>query len=178
MGKGVKGNSMKVTSQQFQARSSILLALFVALLSVSSVHAERRARQDLGEVLTPSICQLYPRDNDQLCTTEVQPLAIRAVAISINRPLRRDKSRRKSSRRTRVRVGVFSDKDGHLTNRRRTLPKGTYSLRLGAVAVKDRSVAVHDLKVLPELLKVQSGEPQFLTVAHESWEGNPILVAY
>jgi hypothetical protein len=178
MGKGGKGNSMKVTSQQFQARSSMLLALFVALLSVSSVQAERRTRQDLGEVLTPSICQLYPRDDDQLCTTEVQPLAIRAVVISTKRSLRRDKNRSKSPRRIRVRGWIYSDKDGHLTNRRRKLPRGTYSLRLRAVAVKDKSFAVDDLRILPGLLKVHKGEPQFLTVAHESWDNNPILVAY
>lgn len=170
---------MKRSLRQCNTRFLLVLALFVALFSVSAAHAQRRARQDLGEVLTASICQLYPRDDQQLCTTEVQPLAIRAVAISINRSLRPVENRsKKQRRRKRVRVGVVSNEDGHLTNRRRIVPKGTYVLRLRAVAVKGQAVSVDDLRMVPGLLKVQSGTPQFLTVTHKDWDSNPILVAY
>lgn len=165
-------------SRQIEARSIVLLAFLVALFSAPATQAERRSRQDLGEVLTSSICQLYPRDDEQLCTTQIEPLAIRAVAISINRSVNPVKNRSKFIKRRRVRAGVISNADGHLTNRRRRLPKGTYVLRLRSVTLKGQTIPVDDLQVLPGLLKVQSGAPQFLTVAHEDWGSNPILVAY
>lgn len=181
MGRGsTKGSSMQVLCQSRNAWSVIVIVLIflVGLCSSATAQAERRTRQDLGEVLTSSLCQLYPRDDEQFCTTEIQPLAIRAVAISINRSVRPVKHKPKNRRRRRVRAVVISDRDGHLTSRRRALPKGTYVLRLRAVAVKGQAVRVDDLQVIPNLLKVKSGTPQFLTVAHKDWDSEPILVSY
>jgi hypothetical protein len=153
--------------------TKLIVAAFFAFASQSNAVAQ----QDLGEVVAMSECSLYPPISGQdICMTAIVPLQIRAVAISRSKLAKRARNAPRRSRRLRRKI--ISDADGHLTARRRKLPRGDYRIRLRRVSANGKDFPVSELTVSSQSFSVSKNSPQFILIHHKDRFQGPISVAY